>query len=247
MAEIKGQLRTHLEHKSGAEDGSFTGVLSTYGNIDEVGDICEAGCFDRSIEVSGTTRPLLWQHNPEEPIGHFEIMSTEGALTISGKFNLDTQRGREAYSLLRNGDIDGLSIGYRATDYTYDQDGIRHLKEVDLLEGSFVTFPANVLARAQAKSRRLARMSKFAEMKFLTKMSEEDRAAALAELDALEEEEQDGKSDNKPDDNEDPKKEEGEDKSSCDDDDDPDETTEDDDVMEFIRDLRKGCDRILKN
>ena len=190
MVEIKGQMLMQVKALEDASEGGFSGILSTYGNIDEVGDVCESGCFDASVASAGPRRTLLWQHDPSEPIGQFSVVGTQKALEIDGSFNLDTQRGREAYSLLKRGDINGLSIGYIATDYSYDADGVRHLKAVDLLEGSLVTFPANRLATAQAKSRRLERMSRFARCKFLAKMSEEDRNAALAELDAMDEDQE---------------------------------------------------------
>jgi len=34
--------------------------------------------------------------------------------------NMGVQRGREAYALLKEGDIDGLSIGYRIKEYSVD-------------------------------------------------------------------------------------------------------------------------------
>ena len=172
-----------VEVKAGQEDGTFSGLLSTYGNLDAVGDICEKGCFDRTIRERGIKRPLLWQHDQSQPIGSFIVSSADDALSIEGRFNMDVARGREAYALLKAQDIDGLSIGYIARDYDYDSQGVRHLKDVDLLEGSLVTIPANDLARAQAK--RLDIMSKYARMESLKRLTESQRKAILAELDGL--------------------------------------------------------------
>lgn len=141
MTESKS--RRYLEIKSAGEEGTFEGILSTYGNIDSVGDVCESHCFDKTVAIRGKTRPLLWQHNPDEPIGQMEIVGTESALTIKARINREVGRGREAYALLKSGDISGLSIGYSVDEYEYDSDGIRHLLSVDLYEGSVVTFPAN--------------------------------------------------------------------------------------------------------
>ena len=196
MVEVKGRVCAQIkalpadpQHSS---RGPFEGDLSTYGNIDLGGDICEAGCFNRSVVEQGSHRPLLWQHRQDDPIGSFDVVSTEGSLRIKGEFNLDTEHGRAGYSLLKHGDIDGLSIGYNARDYSYDRDGVRHLLDVDLMEGSLVTFPMNPQARAEAKSRRHARMSRFAKCAFLTKMSDEERAQALAELDQMDKEDDEG-------------------------------------------------------
>jgi hypothetical protein len=174
-----------IEVKADGDDGSFGGLLSTYGNIDSVGDVCEPGCYDRTVSERGTKRPLLWQHDQAHPIGSFQITSTEGALAIAGRINLGTSTGKDAYALLKARDIDGLSIGYIARDYDYDRDGVRHLKDVDLLEGSLVTIPANDLARAQAKAGRLETMKAYAQMQSLKGLTEDQRKAILSELDSI--------------------------------------------------------------
>lgn len=140
-----------VEFKSVDEEGNFKGILSTYGNEDLVGDICDPGCFDNSVKERGAKRPLLWQHMYFEPIGSFSITDTKDNLAVDGHFNMAVQRGREAYSLLKAGDVNGLSIGFQLKDADY-VDGIRHIKDADLLEGSFVTFPANPEAYAEAKN-----------------------------------------------------------------------------------------------
>lgn len=184
------------------EEGAFEGDLSVYGNIDDVGDIVEPGFFDKTL-ASRTHFPLLWQHDMTQPIGSFDVVSADGpSLRIDGKFNMGVAKGREAYELLKAGDIDGLSIGYTVDDYRYDNTGIRHLLDGELYEGSLVTFPANRLARAQAKQRLsiMERKSKYAGLKFLEKMTDEEREAALAELDAMVEEDKPAEDEEKADD-----------------------------------------------
>ena len=60
---------------------------------------------------------------------------------------MGTQKGREAYELLKMGALDGMSIGFRADPekqgYNENKRGTRTLKEVDLMEISLVTFPMN--------------------------------------------------------------------------------------------------------
>lgn len=190
MAECKLKNFVMSVKSLSADTGEFEGVLSTYGNTDAVGDVCERGCFDISLATKGSRRPLLWQHDQTCPIGSFDAFSDETALRVKGRFNLAVEKGREGFALLKAGDIDGLSIGYVAIDYEWDREGIRHLKQVDLLEGSLVTFPANELARAQAKSiERKARIMKFAQLKSVQALDEETRKAILEELAETDEEE----------------------------------------------------------
>lgn len=187
---------TITEVKADDSLGSFEGVLSTYGNIDRVGDICEPGCFDASIAERGTRFPLCWNHNDNEIVGSFNVVSTDSNLLIKGKFNFGVQRAKEIYSLLKEGDVKGLSIGYSTKRATYDQDGIRHLLEVDLWEGSLTAFPANPMAEAQAKTTMKGNTqgtvrSRLSRSLSLKKFTKEDRDEILALLDkAFEDEEE---------------------------------------------------------
>lgn len=196
MAGFHGQFIPEIKSfTQEGNDGVFHGVLSTYGNVDLVGDVCERGCFDATITARGLKDyQLRRDHDPSKVIGTFDIVNAEDALRIEGHICLSTDDGRNTFELMKfrgGAALNGLSIGYYATKYHYDQDGIRHLDEVELREGSVVGDPANPEARIQAKSRRLARMSRYARCKFLKELTEEQRNAALAELDALDEE--DGK------------------------------------------------------
>lgn len=164
-------------------DGSFSGTLSTYGNLDEVFDIVEKGAFDDTVRKKGTKFPLLYQHDQYSPIGSFEIIGIKDSLDIAGRFNLETQKGREGYALLKAEDITGLSIGFYPTKYYYDDEGIRHLTEVELFEGSLVTFPANTLATAEAKDLETKEKRKrIMSMTFIKGLTDEERTEALEEL-----------------------------------------------------------------
>lgn len=136
----------NFEVKSAGEDGTFEGILSKYGNVDLAGDICLRGCFAKDIATRGNKRPLLWQHEKHQPIGSYTLTDSDDALTIAGRFNLGVAQGREAYALVKAGDITGLSIGYVVNDADFDAEGHRLLKDVTLYEGSVVTFPCNTEA-----------------------------------------------------------------------------------------------------
>jgi uncharacterized protein len=88
------------------------------------------------------------------PVGIWTSMEEDSkGLRLQGKLALNTKRGRDTYELLRmtpRAALDGLSIGYRCTDYELHKAGSpvrRTLKAVDLVEVSLVTFPANTRAR----------------------------------------------------------------------------------------------------
>src|SRR5262249_1277173 len=89
--------------------------------------------------------PLLWQHRSAEPIGKLLLSDSHQGLKASGKLVLSIARAQEAYDLLREKIIRGLSIGFTAINAVEDG-AVRRLTEIRLFEGSLVTFPANTHA-----------------------------------------------------------------------------------------------------
>ncbi|MDB5992408.1 MAG: phage prohead protease, partial [Herbaspirillum sp.] len=141
------RLARPFELKELKEDGTFSGYGSVFGVQDDYDDIVAPGCFIKSLlahKAANDMPKLLWQHNSDEPIGVYTSMSEDSyGLKVDGALCLDTQKGREAYALLKMGAIKGLSIGYCTIAYNYDQKAdVRTLTEVDLWECSLVTFPA---------------------------------------------------------------------------------------------------------
>lgn len=122
------------------EKGIFTGYASTFGNTDLVNDIIEKGAFMESLQKNKIK--LLWQHEWDKPIGIVKAMEDEKGLYVEASLNLDTQLGKEAYSLLKQGALDSMSIGFRVKKDEI-KENIRVIKQVDLHEVSIVTFPAN--------------------------------------------------------------------------------------------------------
>jgi len=129
--------------------GAFTGMASVYGNVDRDGDRVERGAFAKSIEEAKANGiPLLWAHNPQQPIGIItELEETDTGLLVKGRFVLDSQEASSKYALAKAGAVRGLSIGFITKAAQRDPaNGVRTITEIDLREVSLVTFPANELA-----------------------------------------------------------------------------------------------------
>jgi uncharacterized protein len=145
-----------LEIKSLKESGEFEGYGSTFGGEpDAYGDVIAPGAYADSLaehKSKGTMPKLFWQHNADQPIGKWvEAKEDDHGLLMRGKLNMDVQRGREAYALLKEGDIDGLSIGYRIKEYSVDTEtGIWTLEKLGLVEVSIVSVGANEHAVVQS-------------------------------------------------------------------------------------------------
>ena len=143
--EIKTKSRMRMEIKEISEQGEFIGLLSPYGNVDQGGDIVEKGAYARTMKAHGNQVPLLWQHKTDSPIGELELDDRQDGLWAKGKLLLELPDAKKAYILIKNKVIKGMSIGYETIKDTVEN-GIRHLTEIRLYEGSIVTFPMNPLA-----------------------------------------------------------------------------------------------------
>ncbi|MFT7027367.1 MAG: HK97 family phage prohead protease [Paracoccaceae bacterium] len=137
-----------------ADDGRIEGYASLFGVSDQSGDMVERGAFASSLaalKAAGRSVKLLWQHDPAEPMGVWDMVrEDDNGLKVRGRLLTETRRGREALALLRAGAMDGLSIGYRAVRSARGDGGARILTEIDLWEVSLVTFPMLPEARAAA-------------------------------------------------------------------------------------------------
>jgi HK97 family phage prohead protease len=188
MASKKGELQRKsisLEVKSVGDDGTFTGYGSVFGNVDSYGDIIQPGAFQKTLGERGDKVALLWQHDSTQPIGVYTSLSEDDhGLFVTGKFALDVQKGAEAYSLLKMGALNGLSIGFSTVRESYDnQTGIRYLQELKLYEISLVTFPANEAATVTSVR------SEFKDL--FDSLTQEDRVKVISYINNLKQSPQD--------------------------------------------------------
>lgn len=133
------------------EKGQFTGYAAVFNNLDSYRDIIMPGAFAKTIQEFGSRVKVLWQHNPDVPIGKPVSMTEDSkGLLVTAQIS-ETTHGKDAMVLLRDGVINELSIGYSAIKETFDKEqDIRYLNEVKLWEFSPVTWAANDLATVLA-------------------------------------------------------------------------------------------------
>lgn len=157
-----------LQVKDFGEDGFFSGYGAVFGNKDSHGDIIQRGAFAKSVQqhkARGTRPKMFWQHDMSKPIGRWtDFEEDDTGLRMEGKLNMNVQQGREAYHLLKDEDIDGLSIGYR-TIREEQKDGANLLHELGLVETSVVSLGSNdqalVSAIKQIRGDELPSLSQF--------------------------------------------------------------------------------------
>lgn len=154
-----------FEYKFSASDaGSFDGYGAVFNNEDAYGDVILPGAFVKTLAehgARGKMPKMLLNHGSmggglfgssdpmaDVPIGKWTHMSEDShGLNVKGQLiNLDTERGKVIHGAMKEGQLDGLSIGYKATDFsrgTKENEPRRTIKEIKLYEVSPVTFPAN--------------------------------------------------------------------------------------------------------
>lgn len=160
-----------LEHKYvpfelksvGAENGALTfeGYGSVFNTVDSFGDTIVKGAFARSLakwKARGKLPKMLLQHgggvfataDDMVPVGKYTQMFEDdyGLFTAGRVFNIDTDRVKALEAAMREGELDGQSIGFNVADGGSSlKSGIREISDIDLWEVSLVTFPANDPAR----------------------------------------------------------------------------------------------------
>lgn len=139
--------------------GEFEGYASVFGMMDLGRDVVMPGAFRESINRRGIGGiKLLWQHDPAQPLGIWTSLEEDSrGLFVRGALDLRQPKAREALSLLKQGALDGLSIGYRTEiDRKDPETGLRRLERIDLWEISLVTFPLLPQARVRSVKAALA-------------------------------------------------------------------------------------------
>lgn len=129
---------------------AFSGYASLFNLADSAGDMIAPGAFRRSLaRRGGNAVKMLFQHDPAEPVGVWELCREDGrGLYASGRLLSGVRRGLELAELIRAGAVDGLSIGFRVIKSSRDRaTGRRLITEIDLWEISVVTFPMLPQAR----------------------------------------------------------------------------------------------------
>jgi HK97 family phage prohead protease len=133
------------------DEGIFKGYAAAFNNIDSWDDIIKPGAFQNTLKKGNENIPILWYHDPYEPIGlPTEMREDKKGLYVEGKLSLKLQTAQDTLVRMQDGLVKGLSIGFRAVKFDFEKvkdRQIRNLHEIDLIEFSPVTFPANKRAK----------------------------------------------------------------------------------------------------
>ena len=128
--------------------GLIRGYASCFDKMDQQRDIVVKGAFSKTLHAwhfLGKKPKMLWQHKAHQPIGVWtHLRQDDYGLYVEGQLALGVSLADEAYLLLKEKVLDGLSIGFRTLEAVHDkQRKARLILDIDLIEISLVTFGAN--------------------------------------------------------------------------------------------------------
>lgn len=137
-----------------SESGKFSGYISRFDEVDGGNDVVLKGAFLRSLKQhreNKRTVPVLWQHDHGIPIGRWlDLKEDNIGLFGEGELAIGVQKAEEARTLMKMDVATGISMGYTTRrKHTDEKTKVRSLIEVDLWEGSIVTFPMLDTARVE--------------------------------------------------------------------------------------------------
>ena len=134
-------FRTEIKSNDKGEATAFEAYGSTFGNVDSYDDVVMKGAFLDTLNKR--TPKILYQHDTSRVAGIMTAAEEDDkGLLIRGEF-LNTTLGRDVREEVKSGAIDSMSIGFSIKEAEYDDRGVRFIRDVELYEISFVTFPAN--------------------------------------------------------------------------------------------------------
>ncbi|NIJ84464.1 HK97 family phage prohead protease [Xanthomonas arboricola] len=151
---MKNEERAYsvLEVKSYDDDQRIITGWATTPEPDRYGDIVEPLGAKFASEL-----PLLWQHRHDSPVGivKFGKPTNQGIPFSANVAKIETAGALKdmcdlAWQAVKEKLVRGVSIGFRALDYSYIDGGGIRFTECEIYELSLVTIPANAAATIQS-------------------------------------------------------------------------------------------------
>lgn len=131
----------------------FSGYASAFGLVDSYGDTIIKGAYAETIKNRERPIRMLYNHSGNVIGKWVKFEETDTGLYVEGELTPNHSKASDVYASLKHGAVDGMSIGYRVKEKEELPNGIRLLKQIELVEISIVEEPADLGAKiAEVKS-----------------------------------------------------------------------------------------------
>lgn len=134
-----------LQIKETKADGSFTGYAAVFSTVDMGRDVIMPGAF-RQVKTTrdGQVR-IAMNHDLRKLAGKAAFTQDDHGLRVEGQLTLGVGYVKDAYELMKDGVLDGLSVGFDilpdgASWQERDGDYVRIINAAELWEFSLVPF-----------------------------------------------------------------------------------------------------------
>lgn len=141
-----------LEVKAVSDDRREIAGIATTPEPDRVGDIVDP----LGVKFQNPL-PLLWQHRHDSPVGTVKFdKPTKNGITFTARLPNIAEDGPlktlvdMAWQAVKAELVRGVSIGFRALEYSFMESGGIRFAESEVFELSLVTIPANASATIQS-------------------------------------------------------------------------------------------------
>ena len=137
-----------LQIKSAEQDGTFSGYAAVFGNVDLGDDIIQPGAFKQAKTTADGKLRIAMNHRLDQLAGKASFVQDDYGLRVEGKLSLGVSYVKDAYELMKDGVLNGLSVGFNilADGSVYEErEGrwVRVIRAAELWEFSLVPFGMN--------------------------------------------------------------------------------------------------------
>lgn len=129
------------------DERMIKGYASVFGGVDSYGDTVVKGAYLDTLENRERPVRMRWNHFGPVIGKWVKMYEDDKGLYVEGQLTPGHSVAEDVYASLKFGAVDGLSIGYIPKEYQDDQDGMRTLTEIELIEISVVEEPADLGAK----------------------------------------------------------------------------------------------------
>lgn len=123
-----------------AGEGVIEALVATY-DVDSIGDQIVPGAFSKSLEEWASRDqaiPFIWSHMHDDIDAYLgdvlEAKETDDGLWVKAQLDLEDEKTRKAYRLLKGGRVRNYSFAYEVIDSNAKDGGINELTELKLFE-----------------------------------------------------------------------------------------------------------------
>jgi HK97 family phage major capsid protein/HK97 family phage prohead protease len=139
--------RIEIKAKIDVSDaGTIEGLAWPFGAPDHVGDVIVKGSVTAADKL-----PMLFAHDQAQTVGVWDSISeTDQGIRVKGRLLVnDVARAREVRAMVREGAVNGLSLGFITKKAVARRGGGRTITKLDLVEVSIVAVPCHPGAQIQ--------------------------------------------------------------------------------------------------